>query len=106
MGSEMCIRDSGKRDSGQTRGPTQSVGDHVGGAGHVLDVGGELGDEGEVARLSRRLIGRAGQSATKWLVIRPNGERPPFQEMPEVANGEIDSQELTVKGRVLDLGAG
>ena len=66
-------------DGGGVHGrTTQGVGHDIGGASHVAEIGRKLGDEAEVARLTRGFLSRAGQGATQRLVIRPHHKRPAF----------------------------
>jgi hypothetical protein len=51
-------------------------------------------------RLRRRDADHGGD---EWLVVCQESELPTLQEEPEVADGGVGGQQLSVEGRVLDL---
>ena len=36
-------------------------------------------------------------------MIRPNGKGPALKHVPEVADGQVDAQQLSIEGTVFDL---
>ncbi len=73
-------------------------------AGDVLQVGGVLRDEAEVALLTLRPgVGNAAESEHEGLLVGEHSEVPALEVVAELLDDEVDRQKLAVKGAVLDL---
>ncbi len=83
-------------------GTRQGVGHGVVLAGDVLQVGGVLRDEAEVALLPLGPgVGDTPESKSERLLVSEHGEVPALEVVAEVLDGKIHSQELPIKGTVL-----
>ena len=79
-------------------GARQGIGHYVVLAWEMAEISRELSDVREVAVLSRGVGDVRGQNGGQRLVVREHLERAPLKKESETADGQVDSEQLTVEG--------
>ena len=98
------MENSGDRSRSGVQGrPAEGVGDDIGGARHMTDVGSEFSDEREMAGLAWRSVGEARQGATERLVVREDCEGPALQDMAKMFDGHENCEKLPIESAILFL---
>ena len=63
----------------------------------MADISGELTNEVQVSYLSGRMaVGARCEGVYQRFMVSENVKMPPLQEIPEVLDGQVDGQQLTV----------